>query len=265
MQNHKDTALITGASSGIGAVYADRLARRGHNLILVARDQARLAALAATLREETGVEVDVLPADLTRAADLGRVEEVLRNDRRIGLLVNNAGIADQGPLAESRPERIDAMVALNVLALTRLAAAATASFLGRERGIVVNVASVVALAPEMFNASYSATKAYVLSLSQTLQHEVGQRGVRVQAVLPGITRTEIWERSGLDAKQLPAHMVMAAEDLVDAALAGLDQGETVTIPSLPDPAEWEAFVAARNRLGPNLSHNHPAARYGLGV
>ncbi|HTH39163.1 MAG TPA: SDR family NAD(P)-dependent oxidoreductase, partial [Rhodocyclaceae bacterium] len=178
---------------------------------------------------------------------------------------NNAGIADTGTLADSQPERIDAMVALNVLALTRLAAAATASFLQRGRGTVVNVASVVALAPEMFNASYSATKAYVLSLSQTLQHEVGQHGVHVQAVLPGITRTEIWERTGLATDQLPASMIMEAGELVDAALAGLDQGETITIPSLPDPADWEAFVAARNRLGPNLSHNHPAARYGLGT
>ncbi len=263
MQDNKDTALITGASSGIGAVYADRLARRGHNLVLVARDQVRLAALAATLQEETGVEVDVLPADLTREADLRRVEDLLRGDRSIGILVNNAGIADQGALAESRPERIDAMIALNVLAPTRLAAAATASFVERGRGAVVNVASVVALAPEMFNASYSATKAYVLSLSQTLQHEVGGRGVRVQAVLPGITRTEIWERTGMDVAQLPADMVMEAGELVDAALAGFDQGETVTIPSLPDPADWDAFVAVRNRLGPNLSHRHPAARYGI--
>jgi len=265
MQHNKDTALITGASSGIGAVYADRLARRGHNLILVARDKARLTALAATLREETGVEVDVLAVDLSQAADLRRVEDVLRSDGSIGLLVNNAGIADTGTLADSQPERIDAMVALNVLALTRLAAAATASFLQRGRGTVVNVASVVALAPEMFNASYSATKAYVLSLSQTLQHEVGQHGVHVQAVLPGITRTEIWERTGMTTDQLPASMIMEAGELVDAALAGLDQGETITIPSLPDPADWEAFVAARNRLGPNLSHNHPAARYGLGT
>jgi len=263
MSQSKVTALITGASSGIGAVYADRLARRGHNLILVARDGERLKALATSLREETGVEVDIIPADLTVPSALERLEQLLRSDDSIGLLINNAGIADQGTLAQSVPEKIEAMVRLNVIAVTRLAAAATAAFLQRGHGTVVNIASVVALAPEMFNAGYSATKAYVLSLSETLNHEVSDKGIRVQAVLPGITRTEIWERTGIDAGGLPQSMIMDADELVDAALAGLDKGESVTIPSLPDPADWTAFIAARQNLGPNLSHNHPAARYGV--
>lgn len=261
--NYNGTALITGASSGIGATYADRLAKRGYNLVLVARDQDRLSAIASRLHDETGVQVEVLHADLTAKADLARVERRLESDAAISMLVNNAGTASGGPLADGDLDRIEAMIQLNVVALTRLASVATARFVARGNGIVINLSSVVALAPEMFNASYSATKAYVLSLSQTLHHEVGARGVRVQAVLPGVTRTEIWERAGIDPSNLPAAMIMEVGEMVDAALAGLDQGELITIPSLPDAADWDAFIAARQKLGPNLSHNHAAARYAM--
>ncbi|QNM98162.1 SDR family NAD(P)-dependent oxidoreductase [Chitinimonas koreensis] len=259
--NPKGSALITGASSGIGARYAEQLARRGHDLILVARDQARLDALAARLREQAGVRVEVLRADLAVRDDLARVEQKLRDDETIALLVNNAGIAASGPLAEADPAALDALIALNVLALTRLAGVAAARFGARGRGAIVNIGSIVALLPERFNAVYSASKAYVLSLSQTLQAELASRGVQVQAVLPGATRTEIWASSGLDASQVPDSMFMEADELVAAALVGLDRGERVTIPSLPDPADWEALDAARGALGPNLSHDHAAPRY----
>lgn len=260
--NHHGTALITGASSGIGATYADRLARRGYNLILVARDRHRLNAMANRLRDETGVQIEVLPADLTVKADLARVEQRLHSDTAISMLVNNAGISTGGPLVNGDLDQIETMIQLNVVALTRLAAVAAASFLSRGKGVVINLSSVVALAPEMFTAGYSATKAYVLSLSQSLHHEVSARGVQVQAVLPGMTRTEIWERTGIDVSSLPADKIMEVGEMVDAALAGLDQGELVTIPSLPDVADWGAFIAARQKLGPNLSHNYAAARYG---
>lgn len=255
------TALVTGASSGIGAVYADRLARRGYDLILVARDQARLDKLAAQLRADTGVQVEVLPASLTDKADLARVEQRLRSDGTITLLVNNAGVATLGPLVGSDIDGVDSMLQLNVVAFTRLAAAALAGFVPRGKGILVNIGSVVALAPETFNASYSASKAYVLSLSQTLQAEAGPSGVQVQAVLPGATRTEIWDRAGFSVDQLPAEMVMDTAELVDAALLGMDRQERVTIPSLPDAADWDAFLAARAVLGPNLSQRHPSPRY----
>ena len=255
------TALVTGASSGIGAVYADRLARRGYGLILVARDQARLETLSTRLRSAYGVQVEVLPADLTIKTDVARIEQRLRSDASITLLVNNAGIASNGKLAESDIDSVDAMVQLNVVALTRLAAAALANFVPRRSGILVNIASVVALAPETFNAGYSATKAYVLSLSQSLHAEASPSGVQVQVVLPGVTRTEIWERSGMELAQLPPAMVMETTELVDAALVGMDQRELVTIPSLPDAADWAALGAARAKLGPNLSRQHPAARY----
>ncbi|TDF85474.1 SDR family oxidoreductase [Pseudomonas sp. H9] len=255
------TALVTGASSGIGAVYAERLAGRGHDLILVARDRQRLEALAADLQARHGVNVEVLSADLAQAADLTRVEQRLRDDQRISVLVNNAGIAMHGTLAEATAAQIDSLVALNIVAVTRLAAAAAAQFGAAGRGTIINLASVVALAPEMFNAVYSASKAYVLSLTQTLQGELKNKGVQVQAVLPGVTRTEIWERSGLDVAQIDPQMVMDVGEMVDAALSGLDSQELVTIPSLPDAADWQVYIKARDALGPNLSRNSAASRY----
>jgi short-subunit dehydrogenase len=259
--NFKGTALITGASSGIGATYADRLARRGYDVILVARDQQRLDQLATRLSSETGVRIVTLQADLTSKDDLARVEQRLRSDDNITMLVNNAGVGAHGPLANGDLDSIEAMIQLNVVALTRLAGAAASGFVARGNGTLINIGSVVALAPETFNASYSATKAYVLSLSQSLHAEIGKHGAQVQVVMPGVTRTEIWERSGMDVSSLPASMIMEAGEMVDAALAGLDRDELVTIPSLPDAVDWEAFIAARAKLGPNLSHNHAADRY----
>lgn len=255
------TALVTGASSGIGAVYAERLAARGHDLLLVARDRQRLEALAADLQARHGINVEVLPADLAQSADVARVEQRLRDDQRISVLVNNAGIAMHGTLAQATAEQIDALVALNIVALTRLASAAATQFGNAGRGTIINLASVVALAPELFNAVYSASKAYVLSLTQTLQGELRDKGVQVQAVLPGVTRTEIWERSGLDVAHIDPQMVMEAGEMVDAALSGLESGELVTIPSLPDAADWHAYIKARDALGPNLSRSSAAARY----
>src|SRR4051812_30726493 len=230
----KGTALITGASSGIGAVYADRLARRGHDLILVARSRAQLDALATRLTSDTGRSVGVIVADLNEKADLARVEQVLRSDANISVLVNNAGIAMSGNLADADPDRLEGMIRLNVLAPSRLALAAIPGFVARGAGTLINISSVLALAPERFNGAYSGTKAYLLNLSLRLQQEVASKGVRVHVVLPGATRTAIWEKAGTDIASLPPNIVMDVDDMVDAALAGLDRGETVTIPSLPD-------------------------------
>lgn len=257
----KGTVLITGASSGIGATYADRLARRGYDLLLVARDLQRLETLAGRVRRETGVEVEVLTADLTSKSDLARVEQRLRSDEHITMLVNNAGIGASGPLVGADLDRLDAMIQLNVVALTRLAGAAVPGFVARRRGTVINIGSVLALAPELFSGTYSGTKAYVLNFTQSLHREVSQSGVRVQAVLPGATRTEFWERSGAEISNLRASMLMAVDEMVDAALAGLDLGELITIPSLPDASDWHAYTAARLNLGPKLSLDHAAARY----
>ncbi|KAF2391019.1 MULTISPECIES: SDR family NAD(P)-dependent oxidoreductase [Pseudomonas] len=255
------TALVTGASSGIGAIYAERLAARGFDLLLVARDEQRLEAAASKLRAEHGIQVEVLKADLTQKDDVLKLEQRLRSDSSISLLLNNAGVAADGLLANADTEQLERLIQLNVTSVTRLASAAAASFAKAGRGTIINIASVVALFPERFNATYSASKAYVLSLTQSLNAELNGTGVQVQAVLPGVTRTEIWERSGIDASGIPAEMIMEAGEMVDAALSGLDQGELITIPSLPDAADWDAFVAARLVLAPNLSKSKAATRY----
>lgn len=256
----RPTFLVTGASNGIGAVYADRLARRGHDLVLVARSADKLQALAKHLRHETGVAVEVLAADLGKPGDLAHVEKRLREDAAITGLVNNAGIAGEGPILTADPGHIDSVIALNVSAVTRLAVAIAPRLAVSGAGTIVNIASVTALMPAAFIAVYPATKAYVLAFSEALQAELGPKGVHVQAVLPGITRTTIWEEERL--AQIPAEMVMSVDDMVDAALAGLDLGERITIPSLPDPADFERFIAARDALRPNLSLRKPASRYG---
>ncbi len=259
--SNANTALITGASSGIGAVYADRLARRGHDLILVARDEIRLNAVATKLRAETGRSIDVLAADLAARPDLLRVESRLRLDPSIAMLVNNAGIATAGPMLGSDVDRLEAMVTLNITAALRLAHAAVEGFGARGQGTLINVASVLALAPERFNAVYSGTKSFMLNLSLALQTELANTAIRVQAVLPGATRTELWGKAGIDVATLPAGVLMDVDEMVDAALAGLDIGEAVTIPSLPDIAQWSRFNDARLALAPNLSLAHAAGRY----
>jgi hypothetical protein len=253
--------LITGASTGIGAVYADRFAKRGHDLILVARDEGRLKALAERLRAEAGVQVEVIRADLTDRADLLNIETRLRNDAGIGALINNAGLSVNQSLVGGDPDRLETIIQLNVTAAARLAIAAATGFATRKAGLIVNLASVLALAPEISNGLYSGSKAFMLNLSQSLAQELAGNGVTVQAVLPGATRTEIWERSGRDPDTIPAEMLMEVDDMVDAALAGLDAGEAVTIPALPDVADWAAFEGARTALRPNLSRDRSAERY----
>jgi short-subunit dehydrogenase len=259
---NKGTAVITGASAGIGAVYADRLARRGYDLILVARSGDRLQQLASRLKAQTGRSVGVIVADLNDKTDLAAVEAELRKDASITMLVNNAGVGAQAPLLDADVDAMDAMIGLNVLALTRLTYAAVPGFVARGGGTVINISSIVSVAPELLNGVYGGSKAYVLALTQSLHHELGAKGLRVQAVLPGATATDFWHIIG-GVGNLPQHWVMTAEDMVDAALAGLDQGELVTIPALPDAADWDAFEQARRTLTPNLSHVQPAARYGV--
>ena len=263
IKSSKGTALITRASSGIGAIYADRLAKRGHDLILVARNRERLDALAMRISVDTGRSVEVIVADLNNKADLARVEQVLRTDASITVLVNNAGIAMSGDLASADHDRLESMIQLNVLAPTLLALAAIPGFVARGRGTLINISSVLALAPERFNGSYSGTKAYLLNLSLRLQQEVASKGFRVQVVLPGATRTAIWGKAGTDIATLPPNILMDVDEMVDAALVGLDRGESVTIPSLPDIADWEAYEAARQNMIPKLSLSSPAARYGV--
>jgi hypothetical protein len=254
-------ALITGASAGIGAVYADRLAHRGYDVVLVARDTERLEAVAKRIEADTGRLVETLRADLTVRDDLARVERRLECDENITLLVNNAGFGATQPLVQSDAAKLDEMIQVNVTALMRLTRAAAPGFIARGNGAIINIASIAALAPEVLNGTYAGTKAFVLAFTQSLHHELGPKGVKVQAVLPGATSTAFWTVAGVPVEHLPGAIVMPAAEMVDAALAGFDRGELVTIPSLPDAADWEKFEAARKAMGPNLSRSSAAARY----
>ena len=259
MTKHK--ALITGASTGIGAVYADRLANRGYDLVLVARNQTRLSNVASRLGAETGVSVETLAADLNDKADLARVEARLRDDASINMLVNNAGVGSVAPLLKADVDKMDAMIALNITALTRLSYAAAPAFAARGAGTLINISSVVGISPETLNGVYGATKAYVLALSHSLQHELADKGLRIQAVLPGATATEFWDIAGFPHQNMPKSIVMTPEDMVDAALTGLDAGELVTIPGLHDGDQWTSFEASRRALSKQLANAVPAQRY----
>jgi uncharacterized protein len=255
----RPAVLITGASTGIGAVYADRFAARGHDLVLVARDLARMEELATRLRERDGVKVDIVRADLTSSADLAQVEARLTENKNIGILINNAGMSTAGTFVEQGPQAIGKVIDLNVSALARLAAAVAPRFVQEGRGAIVNIASVVGLAPEYGASVYGATKAFVLFLSQGLNLELGPKGVYVQAVLPAATRTEIWARSGRDVNEIQG--VMEVDDLVDAALVGFDRREKVTIPPLHDAQQWTDYDAARLAMFANIAQSQPAERY----
>jgi len=261
MTNRKGTALITGASSGIGAIVADRLAKRGHDLILIARDEERLNSVATRVSNETGRSARGIVADLTKNADRQIVEQLLSTDANITVLVNNAGVGGPTPLLDADSDRLERMVDLNVTALVRLSHAVLPAFLNRGGGAIVNVASVVGIIPEILNGVYGGTKAFVIAFSRSLHKEFGGRGIRIHVILPGATATDFWDTAGTPLEQVPREMVMRADEMVDAALAGFDQGELITIPSLPEVTDWEAYEAARQNLIPKLSLSRPAARY----
>ena len=257
------TALVTGASSGLGAVYADRLASRGFDLILVARRVERLGVLAKSLAEKYGVAVRAMAADLSAPADLQRVADELAGNPAITMLVNNAGVSTLGAVVDSPREGIAAMDRVNVTALAQLTYAVLPQFKLRNSGTIINIGSVLSFHILPVSTIYSATKGYVMNFTRGLQQELAGTGIRVQLVLPASTATEIWELSGVPLAQLDQATIMRAEDCVDAALAGLDQGELVTLPSVEDQALWERFDAARLALFAGAMHGKPASRYGL--
>lgn len=258
------TALVTGASSGIGATYAERLAARGYDLLLVARDVVRLEALAQRLGASHGVKAEILGADLAAVEDVRTVEQRLRSDDAITLLVNNAGIGPKGALLHDDIDYLDRMIAINVAAANRLAVAGAQTFAARGQGAIVNIASAVAIVPDIFNGTYSGSKSFVLALTLALANDLQGKGVKVQAVLPGFTRTEIFDRVGGSFDAIPRDRVMEVGDLVDAALAGLDQGEIITVPSAEDENLVKAYQEARFALGGQASRDRPASRYGVG-
>ena len=254
-------AVVTGGSSGIGVIYADRLARRGYDLMLVARSQKKLGEVAERVARATGRAANVIAADLNDKSDLQRIETLLSTISGIAMLVNNAGVGALEPLVVSDVDEMEAMIELNVTALTRLTYAVVPAFVTRGGGTIINIASAVAIAPELLNGVYGGTKAFVLAFSLSLHKELADKNLRIQVVLPGAIATNFWDAAGGSVDRLPSQTVMRSDDLVDAALAGFDQGELVTIPSLPDAADWDAYEAARQKLIPNLSLSLPPARY----
>ncbi|PBB96773.1 SDR family oxidoreductase [Mesorhizobium sp. WSM3862] len=261
MENTKGRAVITGASSGIGVVYADRLAAQGYDLVLVARSANKLVTVADRIRTKTGRRVDVLPADLANAKDLSRIEHFLKTAPDVTLLVNNAGLGSALKLVDSDVEQMTFMISLNVTALMRLTYAIVPIFIERGAGTIINIASIVAINPESLNGVYGGTKAFVVAFSQKLRQELEGTGVRVQVVLPGATATDFWAIAGRPIELLPSAIVMSGEDLVDAALIGLDRGEFATIPSLQDGSLFDTYETARQAMIGKLSNSMTAPRY----
>ncbi len=259
--NSKGTVVITGASGGIGAVYADRFAKRGYDLLLIARDAKRLGTVADTMLSQHGVEVETLVADLTDKSALRALEARLQADKNVSVLVNNAGFGGTKSLVDSDVDELENMILLNVTALTRLTAAVLPNLIAKKAGAVINISSVVAVNPDALNGTYSGSKAYVLNFTQSLFKTLKNTGVQVQAVLPGATRTDFWDRAGLPVHNLPEKNVMSAEDCVDAALVAFDEQELVTIPALPDVEVWNKYEQSRLALYPFLSSKEAASRY----
>ncbi|WP_127754424.1 SDR family oxidoreductase [Devosia sp. 1566] len=255
------TALVTGASSGIGAAYARRLAARGHDLILVARRAERLEQLAAELISSYGISARPLVADLATDDGITRVAEVLASDTSIDMLVNNAGLTHIGGTAELSSEGISTMLSLNVSALTRLTHAALPGFIARNRGTIINISSVLAFQALPLSSIYAGTKAFVLLFTSGLQQELKDTPIQVQAVLPAGVATEIYDGSIMPLDQIPAELIMSADTMVDAAMAGLDSGEDVTLPSVADIELWHRYAATSQALFAASQTGSPAPRY----
>ena len=246
-----DKALVTGASSGIGEAYADALAARGLNLVLVARREDRLRDLAARLHKEFGIDAQVLRADLADATDLARVEDELRSGG-INLLVNNAGFGAYMAFVALPPDRAEELLRLKVIAPTRLARAVLPSMVERGSGAVINVASQLAFSGALhmphlpIRATYAGANAYLVTFSQQLQGEVGGRGVRIQVLCPGLVSTDFHRIQNRDVSALPN--VMAAKDIVAASLAALELDEVICSPTVGDPSLVSAWERAGSRL-----------------
>jgi short-subunit dehydrogenase len=258
---------VTGASSGIGAAFAERLARDHYDLVIVARRRERLEALAQRLQEEQQVTVEVVVADLTQPDALRALEKRVAEDTALDLLVNNADFGGYMPFATLDPDRAEELIRLQVVAVTRLTRAALPGMVARGQGAIINVSSRLALSGSLASpqlpkrATYAATKAYINTFTQILQSELEGTGVRVQALCPGVVRTEFHQRMGMDPGQFPAAMVMKSEAIVDAALAGLRLGEVICVPALDDPDLLAQLTASERRVLEHSNSGTLAQRY----
>jgi uncharacterized protein len=246
-------ALVTGASAGIGEVFAGRLAREGYDLILVARRRERLEGLAQRLRRDFGVQAEVIGADLTDAVDLAKIEARVANDQSLALLVNNAGFGGYNPFVSIEPDIIDDLIDIHIRAVTRLTRAALPGMVRRGAGAVINVASLLALSgtlppnPLPYRAVYAGSKAFLVAFTQALAGELSATGVRVQVCLPGLVQTEFHTVQEFDTSHI-ASKKMTPDDVVTAALSGLAQGEVVCVPALADPALLDRLAESQRAV-----------------
>ncbi|TFI58506.1 SDR family oxidoreductase [Sphingomonas parva] len=264
MAIERPRALVTGASSGIGRVYAEHLARTGHDLILVARRADRLQALADALAQEHRIEIEVLPADLGESDGVETVARRIEAGARIDMLINNAGYAARARVAELDFAALEAMLRVNILALARLSQAALKRMIEVGRGTIINIASGTVFMQMPGNAGYGASKNFVTAFTRHMQVEAAGTGVRVQLLVPGVIATDFHEVAGNDLANFPPERVMSAEDLVVASLRALELGEEVCIPSLPDMAAWDAYADAEAGVAANVSRDRIAPRYHAG-
>lgn len=256
-------AVITGASSGIGAAFAKRLAHRGHDLLLVARRGDRLETLAQRLRDDSGVAVETFVADLAQAQDLARLEARLA-EIPVSFLVNNAGVGALGPTSTVPAEAQEALIRINVVALTRLSLAAVPRFRAAGRGTLINIASVMAMMPSAGGGAYSGSKAYVLNFTRSLRLELAESGIGIHVVLPGPVRTEFFSAQGLSDSVFPDSAYVSADALADAALAGAALGDEVITPSLASADHWRDLEIARGAYMGDVMSGEIAARYRTG-
>ncbi|OQP49045.1 SDR family oxidoreductase [Niastella yeongjuensis] len=259
------TAVVTGASSGLGEVFAARLAERGYDLQLIARRGDRLESLAAKIRNQFGVNVTTIIADLASAAELESVANRLVNDLDITLLINNAGTSTMNRFTDTPAEKQLAMIDVNIVALTVLSNAVLPGFKSRNKGTLINIASVLGYHTLPISAIYSGTKAFVVQFTNGLQQEFKDTNVTIQLALPASTATEIWEVGGVPISSLNPESVMTIENCVDAILAGLDLKESVTWPSVEDKRLYEVYEDARLKLFSATQTKKPASRYGVPV
>ena len=267
MTDSRPRALVTGASSGIGAAFAERLANDGYDLIIVARRRDRLDDLAVKIQQRHSVKVEALIADLTKPAALRTVEKRLADESALEMLVNNAGFGGYMPFVELDPDKAEELINLKVLAVTRLTRAALPGMLAHGRGAIINVSSRLAFSAPLGSgqlpkrAVYAGANAYINAFSQLVQSELAGTGVQVQTLCPGVVATEFHSHVGADTSRFPAAIVMQAEDLVDASLKGLKLGEAICIPAMEDENLLAQIQESQKLFFENTRGSTPATRY----
>jgi short-subunit dehydrogenase len=265
--NVQPHALVTGASSGLGAAFAERLAQDGYDLTILARRRDRLESLAEKLQANHHVNIEVISADLSKPDELLTVEKHITDGNDLELLVNNAGFGGYMPFVELDPDKATELINLKVLAVTRLTRAALPGMLEHGRGAIINVSSRLAFSAPLGStqlpkrATYAGANAFINTFSQLLQSELEGTGVQVQALCPGVIETEFHERVGIDPNRYPATIVMKPEDVVQASLIGLNLGEVICVPALEDADLLAQIQECQKRFFESSRTGNLATRY----